>query len=175
MTDQAKISLRPWLKILQFSVRGLLFLVLVIGLWLGWLVRGARMQRESVHTILSTGGSVTYTHGYLQGRAAWMTGLLEQSVGIDFFGHVIAIELPVATEALIQKIGHLSHVQALYLGHSSLDDRGLAHLAGLTELTLLDLDGTPVSDAGLAHLSRLTRLEHLALSDTRITDAGPRT
>ena len=42
---------RPWRRFLRFSVRGLIVLVLVIGVWLGWLVRSARIQREAVAAI----------------------------------------------------------------------------------------------------------------------------
>ena len=39
MTDQAKPVSRPWRRFLRFSVRGMIVVVLVIGGWLGWIVR----------------------------------------------------------------------------------------------------------------------------------------
>ena len=39
MTDQAKPVSRPWRRFLRFSVRGMIVVVLVIGVWLGWIVR----------------------------------------------------------------------------------------------------------------------------------------
>jgi hypothetical protein len=48
MNDQAKPSRRPWWSFLRFSVRGMVVLVLVIGGWLGWMVRSARIQQEAV-------------------------------------------------------------------------------------------------------------------------------
>jgi hypothetical protein len=48
MTDQLQTIRRPWRRHLRFSVRGLIVLVLVTGGWLGWVARGARIQREAV-------------------------------------------------------------------------------------------------------------------------------
>jgi serine/threonine protein kinase len=52
------------------------------------------------------------------------------------------------------------------------DDAGLAVLAGLRELTELDLSGTAVSNAGIANLRNLPRLQILTLRNTRITDGA---
>ncbi len=51
---------RPRRRFLRFSVRGLIVLVLVIGAWLGWMVRSARIQREAVAAIENAGGEVLY-------------------------------------------------------------------------------------------------------------------
>ena len=42
MPADLKTISRPWRRYLRFSVRGLIGLVLVIGLGLGWLVRSGR-------------------------------------------------------------------------------------------------------------------------------------
>ncbi len=51
---------RPWRRYLRFSVRGLIVLVLVIGVWLGWLVRSARIQRDAVAVLDRDQVSVSY-------------------------------------------------------------------------------------------------------------------
>ena len=51
---------RPWRRLLRFSVRGLIVLVLSIGLGTGWLVRSARIQQEAVAAIQAAGGTVQY-------------------------------------------------------------------------------------------------------------------
>ena len=61
---------------------------------------------------------------------------------------------------------------SLILGGTQVTDAGLAHLKGLTKLKLLQLSGTQVTDAGLAHLKGLTKLRHLTLGGTQVTDAG---
>ncbi|HLW64036.1 MAG TPA: protein kinase [Gemmataceae bacterium] len=52
------------------------------------------------------------------------------------------------------------------------DDAGLIHLKGLSELRALRLLATQITDAGLVHLKGLAKLETLNLHGTRITDAG---
>ncbi len=52
--------LHPWGSSLRFSVRGLIVVVLVIGGWMGWMVRCARIQREAVAAIKKAGGGVCY-------------------------------------------------------------------------------------------------------------------
>src|SRR5271170_7242987 len=41
MSDQSKSVSGPWRRYLRVSVRGLIALLLVIGIWLGWIVRNA--------------------------------------------------------------------------------------------------------------------------------------
>jgi hypothetical protein len=54
----------------------------------------------------------------------------------------------------------------------SVDNAGLAHLSGVTNLTSLILDGTQVSDEGLKHLKGLERLDELRLSGTQVGNSG---
>jgi hypothetical protein len=49
---------RPWRRYLRFSVRGLIVVVLLMGAWLGSIVRSARIQREAVAAIRKVGGRV---------------------------------------------------------------------------------------------------------------------
>ncbi len=58
------------------------------------------------------------------------------------------------------------------LGRSAATDATLIHVGRLTELKMLQLDGTPMSDAGLMHLKGLTGLRKIWLQNTRVTDAG---
>ena len=58
MRDQDRWKSRPrWLRL---SVRGLMVLTLIIGGGLGWLGRGARIQRNAVAAIQKAGGTVAY-------------------------------------------------------------------------------------------------------------------
>jgi len=56
--------------------------------------------------------------------------------------------------------------------NSQLDDRGLASLAEMKQLTKLNLWRVAMSDAGAAHLARLTNLRWLNLDNTQLTDEG---
>lgn len=51
-------------------------------------------------------------------------------------------------------------------------DAGLKHLAGLTKLEHLNLQGQHITDDGLKHLSEMTNLQTLSLSFSGITDEG---
>jgi hypothetical protein len=179
MTDQANTVSRPWRRFLRFSVRALIVLVLVIGAWLGWIVRSARIQREAVAAIRRAGGAVEYDWQRTSGKStardtprapAWLTDL----IGVDHFGDVTTVTLRGATDAALAQVGRLTCLQTLELNSKQppLSDAGRAHLEGLTNLSVLDLSATRVSDAGLAHLKRLTSLSELDLDDTKVSDAG---
>jgi hypothetical protein len=56
--------------------------------------------------------------------------------------------------------------------NTSLTDAGLKELAGLENLTSLDLRHTKVTDAGLKELAGLKNLILLVLEETKVTGAG---
>ena len=98
MPIQSEPISRPWRRFLRFSVRGLIVLVLVIGGWLGWIVRSARIQREAVAAIKSIGGIVTYDwelkneNGIPRAQTPaprWLADLIE----IDYFGQIRRLAL----------------------------------------------------------------------------------
>jgi internalin A len=196
MTDQARAVLRPWRSYLRFSIRGLIVLVLVIGLGLGWIVRSARIQLDAVAAIEDAGGRVMYDwewNGgeYTGGGKPWEPAWLVHLIGVDYFGQVTLV-----IDATTVQFGHLPqkrrppHIESaindatlvhlegmtklaiLVLNESKITDAGLANLKGLTNLSELDLFKTQVTDAGLVHLKVLTKLSYLDLSYTQVTDAG---
>jgi internalin A len=185
-------------------------MVLVIGCWLGWIVRSARIQREAVAAIQDAGGTVHYNgekrvpwdgpdeftiYGATPMTPPWLIDL----VGIDYFCHVIAVELyrpKLATNETLSRIAcmtqlqevHISGASLIYtktrhsegwteldtlnLKHSQITDIGVEHLKRLTKLTKLDLSNTQISDVGLLHLKALTALTALDISDNEITDSA---
>ncbi len=171
---------RPWRRFLRFSVRGLIVLVLVIGVWLGWLVRSARIQREAVAAIKKAGGSVKYDWEPCSGTVnpegkPWGPAWLVDLIGVDYFGHVIKVRVYSpwnATDATLAQVGRLTRLHGLHIPQASVSDLGLAHLNGLTKLKSLALSDTRITDAGLEHLKGLTDLSAIALNGTPITGAG---
>ena len=147
MPDQAKPVSRPWRRFLRFSVRGLIVLVLVIGAWLGWLVRSARIQRDAVAAITKAGGASIMTGSGATGTVIpggrpsaprWLVDL----IGVDYFGHVIDVSFHTnteATDATFAQIGRLTQLWRLMLIESSVNDASLSHLKGLTDLHSLEL------------------------------------
>ncbi len=76
-------------------------------------------------------------------------------------------------EVTDQDLAFLSRMptaRRLSLGHTSVTDTGLEHLASHVDLNWLDLTGTAIGDEGLAHLSRATQMNQLSLAQTRVTD-----
>jgi internalin A len=171
---------RPWRKLLRFSVRGLIVVVLVCGVWLGWLVRSARIQRDAVAAITRAGGAVKYDYGWTKGEYIFggehvRPGRLAALIGIDFFVRVTDAWLYSSStdvDASLVQVGRLTQLERLSLYRAPFSDAGLVQLKRLTKLSELDLGDTQVSDAGLAHLRGLTNLSSLNLSGTQVTDAG---
>jgi Leucine Rich repeat len=180
MTNQAKTVSRPRRRFLRFSVRGMILLVLVIGIWMGWIARSARIQREAVAAIERAGGYVGYAPnssdgnhdpGVVQRVRKRLVGL----VGIDFLTQVTTVGLtPNGTDALMIHVGHLTSLERLSLYGHGLSDAELVHLSGLTKLSYLNIDSTQLTDAGLAHLKALTNLTYVDFEGTQFTDTGLR-
>ena len=90
---------RPWRRFLRFSVRGLIVLVLVVGAWGGWIVRGARVEREAVTVIEKAGGKVRPDVRKLSGLRVECNGCIDGTgwtVSHDYRGSV-SINRPLAT------------------------------------------------------------------------------
>jgi Leucine-rich repeat (LRR) protein len=85
----------------------------------------------------------------------------------------IEVESSSIGDADLALLGDLAGTRHLKLKRADISDAGLAHLAGLTQLETLVLQGEPrVSDAGLAHLSGLSQLRTLNLGRSEVTDEG---
>jgi hypothetical protein len=90
---------RPLRRFLRFSVRGLIVLVLVTGCWLGWIVRSAHIQRESVRRVSRAFATVSYNWewsdgDYIVDGAPSLPEPLVRLLGVDFPGTVVAVRFP---------------------------------------------------------------------------------
>jgi internalin A len=171
---------RPWRRFLRFSVRGLIVLVLVIGVWLGWLVRSARIQREAVAAITRAGGMVHYDWDWSNGGGGllrepryprWLIGQL----GVDYFGHVTRVSIWNLKHlgGGLSQIGTLTRLEMLSIpGGMQVTNTGVAHLQSLTSLQALQLPRSNLTDADLARLAGLSKIELLDLGSTAVTDTG---
>ncbi len=175
-------------KRLQFSLRFLLLLTLVIAVLSSWFavqVRQARRQRAAISSIAAAGAHTLYHWEIGVSRfqtdppgPAW----LRQHVGRDFFSHVYCVQ-PGEFGRLSESAAMLSDIEMAGLSEftklnllavegAAITDKGLKNLAGLHELKHLGLSGTRITDVGLQFLQDLTELETLYLTDTQVTDAG---
>jgi len=160
---------------LRVSVRGLAILILVVGGLLGWVARGAGIQRDAIAAIQNAGGTVKYDWRSTNGRwvidsRPWILRWLVRSVGIDYFVRVVSVSLPHATNASLVHVGQLVSLKALSLRDSETTDEGLRQLDGLTNLESLDLTAALIGDDALANLKRMTELRVVSLGHTRIGD-----
>jgi hypothetical protein len=173
-------SLWHWLRI---SVRGLILLVLIVGVWLGWMVRAARVQRQAVAAIRASGGRVMYDwqkqgSGRLiqfdldgSPEAPWAKWLADR-LGVDYFGHVFDVSF-VGADPELAYIRRLPRLESLSIcGSASVTDAGLVHLERMTDLRSLFIDHGGIGDAGLAHLKGLTGLRSFMMHAPRVTGAG---
>jgi hypothetical protein len=170
-----QLPTRSWWRRFRFSVRGLIVLVLVIGVWLSWAVRSARIQREAVAAIRRVGGGVTYNSQYLGGTSYdlgakpwWCPRWLVKRVGIDYFDSVVQVvfanDTSRVTDDILPSISELDRLQWLALDARRITDAGLGELRNLTSLRRLSLATAAVGDSGSSHLRGLHRLEALDLA-----------
>jgi len=193
--------LRPSRRWLQYSLRSLLLLTLLLSLAMGWLANRAITQRRAVRQILEVGGTVRYGYQFaeeMHGLDTYLTGgpqyvlvkgertrfvpdaeppgpeWLRELIGIDYLDNVVRVELRDNDRAhtALMHIGALRKVWFVDLTNTPVGDEQLAYLAELPALRTLKLADTKVTDAGLQHLKNLHRLEWLDVSRTGVTDAG---
>ena len=174
-------SMKTWRRWLRFSVRGLVLFVLLAGSGLGFIVhviRSAEAQRFAVAAIEKEGGSVLYdwqfkdrhTLGNAKPRGPkWLVDLF----GVDYFGDVTFVFLPVSAEDQVNvQVGQFSRLELLLRLPTTLTDAGLEHLRGLSSLQQLPLQNTKVTDPGLVNLTGMKCLQSLSLRNAQVTDAG---
>ena len=171
--DQPRPGPAHWRKWLRISTRGLIVLVLLIAVGLGWLVNSAHKQRDAVAAIRKGGGDVIYNYERsLSGQSRWPKWLVDR-IGIDSVENVCSVTLSrVGSDADMVQVGHLKRLEELSLFRSAVTDQGLRHLEGLNNLRFVGLGDTKVTGAGVAHLGKLGSLAGLYLNATNVSDDG---
>lgn len=76
------------------------------------------------------------------------------------------------SKAGLVHVAGLTHVEKLVVQGAPITGESLVHLVGMTKLTTLDLENTQVDDEGLPFLRGLNALTSLNLGGTRITNKG---
>ncbi len=179
------------------SVRGLIVLVVVIGVALGWVVEAARIQRHAVAAIRRDGGLVSYDWELKGGKwdgHSWQTDgrpgvpkWLFDCLGVDYFDYVVSIALSQpASDSTLHHIAQLNRVERVDFHGTCVTDAWLSPLKELANLSHLDLgdrysdcvgpvnlrDKARVTDAGMPYLEGLSKLTFLDLNGTRVSNAG---
>ncbi|MBN2292265.1 MAG: hypothetical protein JXM70_07565 [Pirellulales bacterium] len=163
---------------LQFSIRSLLVLILVVAVWFSW--RAANLQHARHETEVAV--KLVDVADPLDGRVGGsITSVRLNALAGDDHLRLLA-EFPMLRFLKIEKsritddgLAHLkdsSHLISLELKDVPISDDGLRQLIPL-HLRLLTLSGVQVTGPGLAQLGKMDDLKVLLLNldDTQITDA----
>ncbi|AMV36474.1 leucine-rich repeat domain-containing protein [Planctomyces sp. SH-PL62] len=173
---------------LSLSVRGLMLLVLGLGVWLGWQVRLAREQREAAAALTAYGGVVRFDwelgDGLLASAgAAWVPDWLRRAIGDDFFQSVVEVNMiyadrrgkPILTarelEDLASKLSAFPRLRHLDITPELTTDRTMDVIEGLTELETLRIWGHALTEAGFAKIRSLRNLKVLQVNVLEVDDA----
>ncbi len=134
-------------RALQFSLRGLLMLLLVTFTCLGYYADRVHRQREAAAQIRKLGGDPLL-------RSSTDTSVLKLRLARWLGPHAVYT------------------ISDVSLGGCALGNDDLGCLAGLPNLRTLTLTSTPITDEGLVHLSGLNHLRFVDLRFTGVTAAG---
>ncbi len=106
-------------------------------------------------------------------RPAWIPDAVDDEY-LGVFARVFRVILDDTqiNDAGLEHLHGPTNLTVLSLSNTQVSDAGFEHIQGLTKLELLSLDNTQISDAGLEHLRGLTNPTYLNLSNTRVTQVG---
>jgi len=79
---------------------------------------------------------------------------------------------PGITDAGMAHVANVGRLEVLEIYKTSITDQGLTHLRGLRHLRELTLNSSTISDSGLNRLTDLKELKRLSFQDTPISDLG---
>jgi hypothetical protein len=175
---KAKDTSKPRRRWLQFSLRGVLLLMLVVALGLGWITNERRkvwLEDRAVEKIEGLGGHVTRSldSRYQEGRFLGMLPLRMLLFGrtVDF--PVSSVKLPCCTDLNVMR--HFRDTRALRaveLPGCLIGDDEILQLVMCKDLETLDLSATNITDAGVAQLGSLPHLSSVKLDHTAVTGNG---
>lgn len=178
--DATKVKPRRWI---QFSVRTVVLVTMLLGIGLGLVTNRARRQREAVRAIEGVGGSFFYDYqkasakrpNVFQPKApAPGPEWLRRLIGPEYFHDVVMVNLreKAITDEHLKELRKLPKLENLNLIHTQITSKGSVHLAELRNLKYLALSNTQFDDSGLERLAHLDKMYALLLDGTNVTDAG---
>jgi hypothetical protein len=175
---------------LSYSLRGLLVLVTLFGIWLGIKVDQARRQKRAVETLLALGGKVAYEHqrtksGFDMEIELNVPMWARELCGDDFFQTVrYVVFMPQwdakgvemlphrVTDDDLECLAELPHIERLEAWKARISAAGLEHLRHPQRLRVLRLGDTNVGNDFVRRLKGARNLESLELSNSPVTDDG---
>src|SRR5262245_14919651 len=156
-------------RTLRFSLTAIFFLVTLYCIWLGAVTLDAHRQQQAVKRIQELGGSVAFSYeldaqgNWKQNPQPFVPTWIRDAFGEDYFRRVAIVNFDEGSDPTdddLHVLEKLAALEQLTLNNrKKITDVGLAHLAGLTNLKVLVLNGTSISGPGLRHLRDLRQLE----------------
>ena len=151
-----------------------MILVVILGGWLGWMVRRAEVQRNAVAAIVRGGGSVEYEwewRGYQNDATGLITpappkksgppwpNWLVGSLGPDYFGDVKRVTIgPQEPDVVMAPLAQLGRVEELrFAPTAAISDTGMRHVRRLTGLQAIFMPRTSSKTTGAASRGQLWR------------------
>src|SRR5258708_2440062 len=182
---------------LQFNLKSLLILVLVVALpcsWLAWKMDRKRRERAAVSEIKKLGGFVVCDYQDYSNEPpgpAWIRAI----AGDDFFANVdfavlrcrsktddfanldaltklrgLDVAGPAITDGFVYRLTHFHSLEKLTLWNTTITATGLRHLGELPKLNWLILDDGTFTDQSLLNLNECSKLTKLQLLLTQVTE-----
>jgi len=178
-TDAPKPTRR---RRLGLSVRALMLVVLVLGGWLGWIARRARVQRGAVAVLRRHHAGVWFNQTWHQNPypADPQPGppMLRRWLGPDYFDTALSVRLygrgiPQTTsgDEVMRAACQLPWLERLSIVGCDATDAGAEGLGGLSRLKSLDLRMNPrMTPQVVKSLGRLTNIEWISLGAIPLRD-----
>ena len=168
----------------RLNTRAMMALVVLVAMPLGWLVNGAREQREAVAAIGQAGGGITYDwqaasrvfEPVSPRGPRWVRNVL----GPDYFDDVVHVSFQpsriddVGFAKLSSHLRRLPRLASIYLDWSKITGASFAHLGDLHSLEDLWICGIAARDADFEQLARCQSLKALRLLGCPIGDGAVR-
>lgn len=156
-------EIKPKRRWFRFSMRTLLIVMTLLCVGIGWKMNQVRNLRRAVAEAQRLGATISYFHELdATTSPAEPPGpkWLRRIFGDDFFEEVDQIQIynDQANDDTLALIAKLPRIRSLIVRSNAFTDKGLASLAGASELETLELTSANVTASGYANLKGLRKL-----------------
>lgn len=179
MTDELKPTPKPRRRWLSFGLRGLMVLVLLLSLPMGWIARDVyRAQRETdvVAAVEKAGGYASYNYheNVMWAEPPEPSGpwVLRKLFGEHIHSYVtdVAVVEPDAVNTVVPLLTACHRLECLELSGGKLNDESIETITQMPKLNKLILLGTSVSVEQMQKLIQVSTLKSITLQGPVATD-----
>lgn len=180
MTTETDTLPRPHRRWLRLSLQGLLILVVLIAIPIGWVAHLIRTQRQAIAAVRAAGGQVQFDYqGQLVGKQfirrsepaapRWVRRVL----GDELFQDVVNVRFPRPVAAsVLASLARFDRLEGVGFAEATGVGWDFHPLRSLARLRALNIRGPGVTDAALAGIGALPGIVRLQVGAAPATDAG---